>query len=146
MDDFLISTEDSEEAPVVPVASPDPEQEEENLIEEEVEEQLIDDPSVSGNELYQKEVLDLLKGMKGDLEDVKRSNDRFLQESHNVSFSDSLSSDDVSDDQTVYVSSNIITKPINDYSVTEALLLFEVVSIVSVVLFLVIRKAVFKWR
>ena len=147
MEDVLLNTvEDPEEAPEAPAASPDPGQEEEKLIQEEVEEQLVEDPSVSGNEVYQKEIISLLSEMKGDLEDVKRSNDRLLQESRNLGVSNGVSSNDVSDDQVEYVSSNIITKPINDYTVSEALLLVEVVVIFGVIIFLAIRKAVYKWR
>lgn len=147
MEDVLLNTvEDPEEAPEAPGASPDPGQEEEKLIQEEVEEQLVEDPSVSGNEVYQKEIISLLSEMKGDLEDVKRSNDRLLQESHNLGVSNGVSSNDVSNDQVEYVSSNIIIKPINDYTVSEALLLVEVVVIFGVIIFLAVRKAVFKWR
>lgn len=147
MEDVLLNTvEDPEEAPEAPAASPDPGQEEEKLIQEEAEEQLVEDPSVSGNEVYQKEIISLLSEMKGDLEDVKRSNDRLLQESHNFGVSSGVSSNDVSDDKIEYVSSNIITKPINDYTVSEALLLVEVLVIFGVIIFLAIRKAVFKWR
>ncbi len=147
MEDVLLNTvEDPEEAPEAPAASPDPGQEEEKLIQEEAEEQLVEDPSVSGNEVYQKEIISLLSEMKGDLEDVKRSNDRLLQESHNFGVSNGVSSNDVSDDQVEYLSSNIITKPLNDYTVSEALLLVEVVVIFGVIIFLAIRKAVFKWR
>lgn len=147
MEDVLLNTvEDPEEAPEAPAASPDPGQEEEKLIQEEADEQLVEDPSVSGNEVYQKEIISLLSEMKGDLEDVKRSNDRLLQESRNLGVSNGVSSNDVSDDQVEYVSSNIITKPLNDYTVSEALLLVEVVVIFGVIIFLAIRKAVYKWR
>ena len=147
MEDVLLNTvEDPEEAPEAPAASPDPGQEEEKLIQEEAEEQIVEDPSVSGNEVYQKEIISLLSEMKGDLEDVKRSNDRLLQESRNLGVSNGVSSNDVSDDQVEYVSSNIITKPLNDYTVSEALLLVEVVVIFGVIIFLAIRKAVYKWR
>ena len=147
MDDFLINgIEDTEEAPEeVPAASPDP-VEEEKLLQEEAPEALIEDLVVSGNEVYQQEIINLLTDMKGDLEDVKRSNDRLLQKSLNTGVYNGVSADNVPDNQPEYLSSNIITKPINEYSVSEALLLTEVVVLIGVVLFLVIRKAVFKWR
>lgn len=148
IEEFLENNiEDTEKAPEeVPAASPDPVEEESIIQEEEIEETLVDDPVVSGNEIYQQEIINLLKDMKGDLEDVKRSNDRLLQESQHTGIYNGLSADNVSDDQSEYLSSNIITKPINDYSVSEALLLIEVVVIIGVILFLTIRKAVFKWR
>ncbi len=152
MDEFLENIiEDTEEFPEevpeeVPAASPDPVEEESLIQEEEIEETLVDDPVVSGNEIYQQEIINLLKDMKGDLEDVKRSNDRFLQESQYIGIYNGLSVNNVPDDQSEYLSSNIITKPINDYTVSEALLLIEVVVIFGVIIFLAIRKAVFKWR
>lgn len=148
IDEFLENNiENMEVTPEeVPAASPDPVGEESLIQEEEIEETLVDDPVVSGNEIYQQEIINLLMDMKGDLEDVKRSNDRLLQESQHTSIYNGLSVNNVSDDQSEYLSSNIITKPINDYSVSEALLLIEVVVIIGVILFLTIRKAVFKWR
>ena len=146
MEDVLntVTIEEPEEAPEeVPAASPEVE---EKLLQEEVRGDLLEDPAVSGNEVYQQEVISLLSEMKGDLEDVKRSNARLLQESQHPGIYNSVSSDNVSDNITELVSSNIITKPLNDYTVSEALLLSEVVIILSIVLYLVIRKAVFKWR
>lgn len=149
MNDLIIeSVEDPREDPVeapeeVPEASPV--EKEEELPEEEAE-TFVDSPVVSGNEVFQQEIINLLSEMKGDLEDVKRSNERLLQKSQYIGIPDDILSDNDVDDQSEYLSSNIITKPINDYTVSEALLLIEVVVIFGVIIFLAIRKAVFKWR
>lgn len=145
IEDVLTNIEDPEEVPEENHVS-DSDHIENETIEEEIQEQLLEDPVVSGNEVYQQEVLNLLSEMKGDLEDVKRSNDRLLQESLNTRISDSVSNNNVSNNQYEYLSSNIITKPINEYTVSEALLLTEVVCIFAVIIFLTIRKAVYKWR
>ena len=143
IEDVLTNIEDPEEVPEENHVS-DSDHIENETIEEEIQEQLLEDPVVSGNEVYQQEVLNLLSEMKGDLEDVKRSNDRLLQESLNTRISDSVSNNNVSNNQYEYLSSNIITKPINEYTVSEALLLTEVVCIFAVIIFLTIRKAVYK--
>ena len=149
MNDLIIEgVEDPREDPVeapeeVPEASP--EEVEEELPEVEAE-TIVDSPVVSGNEVFQQEIINLLSEMKGDLEDVKRSNERLLQKSQHIGIPDDILSDNDVDDQSEYLSSNIITKPINDYTVSEALLLIEVVVIFGVIIFLAIRKAVFKWR
>lgn len=144
MEDVLLN-EIPEEAPEVPAASP-VQEEPETLLQEEEPEVLLESSAVSGNEVFQQELLDLLYEMKGELSDVKRSNDRLLQRTQNTGISNSVPVGDVSDNSVELVSSNIITKPINEYTVSESLLLVEVIAIFAVILFLIIRKAVFKWR
>lgn len=52
----------------------------------------------------------------------------------------------VSDNQVISVSDNIISKPLNDYTVSESLLAFLVVSVFVAGLAYVIKRSVFRWN
>ena len=46
----------------------------------------------------------------------------------------------------VIVSSNILDKPVNEYTVTESLFLFSIVIALFVLFVLLVRRSVFKWK
>ena len=102
-----------------------PEQIEE--VEEEVEEDVIE--IVSSNDVQNCEILEVLKRMEEDLNDIKGSNERLLQESSRPIILSCVSDNTVSNNNNEsLVSDNIINKPINEYSVGQSpveLLQFE---------------------
>ena len=57
-----------------------------------------------------------------------------------------LSDNEVSQDQVETVSNDIIYKPINQYSVSESLGLYSFFIGLSILIYLMIRRSIFKWK
>ena len=92
----------------------------EDVIEEEVVEDIVEE--VSSNEINGDEILEVLKRMEEDLNDIKGSNERLLQESPRTIILSSVSDNTISDNNNEsLVSDNIINKPINEYTVGQSL-------------------------
>ena len=59
---------------------------------------------------------------------------------------DYLRDNNVSDNQVISISENIINKPLNEYTVSESLLAFVVVAVFVAGLAYVIKRSVFRWN
>ena len=120
-----------------------PEQIEE--VEEEVEEDVIE--IVSSNDVQNCEILEVLKRMEEDLNDIKGSNERLLQESSRPIILSCVSDNTVSNNNNEsLVSDNIINKPINEYSVGQSLGFIGILMALIVGFVIIINKGVFKWN
>lgn len=122
-----------------------PDQIEEEVVEEEVVEGIID--VVSSNEIQNGEILEVLKRMEEDLNDIKGSNERLLQESSRTIILSSVSDNTVSNNNNEsIVSDNIINKPINEYTVGQSLGFIGILMGLIVGFVIIINKGVFRWN
>ena len=122
-----------------------PNQIEEEVVEEEIVEDVID--VVSSNEIQNGEILEVLKRMEEDLNDIKGSNERLLQESSRTIILSSVSDNTVSNNNNEsIVSDNIINKPINEYSVGQSLGFIGILMALIVGFVIIINKGVFRWN
>lgn len=128
----------------------DTEEKIEEQFEEDPEEQLEEDPE----EEDPKEQLedDPEEQLEKDPEEVKEENTEEGNKNDVLQVSDVqtdiYTSDDpehVSDNQIVIVSENIISKPLNDYSVSESLQLYIFISLFVAGFIVLVRRAVLKW-
>lgn len=111
-------------------------------------EELVSDPAevsdnnvlyiVSDNGVTKEEFKILIDEVKGLREDVKNKQ-------YNIVFG-GVSVDNVSDNQTVSVSDNIIYKPIKDYNTSESMALIGLVLAFSALIIYLIHKTIFKIR
>ena len=75
--------------------------------------------------------------------------ERIYERSYRTVSDDSVSDGDILDDQHEYITvseDNIMNKHINDYTVTESLLLFISLGMLFGAFVLLVRKAVYKWK
>lgn len=93
---------------------------------------------VSDNVVTKEEFKILIDEVKGLREDVKNKQ-------YNIVFG-GISADNVSDNQVVSISDNIIYKPIKDYNTSESMALIGLVLAFSALIIYLIHKTVFKIR
>lgn len=96
-----------------------------------------------------KEIKEILKSISENQVKEIEENERVYQRAYRTVSDDSISDGDILDDQheSLTVSAdNIITKKLNDYTVTESYLLILFLQILFIVFVLIIRKAVYKWK
>lgn len=125
MEDILIQTEEETEVS-------------NNLVEEKIEDsndvvqQLIDEGVIEDGETESKQP-DTVSG--GNV-------------NYNIYYNQTVSmNEEVPDEvEPVIVSSNILDKPVNEYTVTESLFLFSIVIALFVLFVLLVRRSVFKWK
>ena len=108
------------------------------------------DPEQMSDEIQDnQEIVDLLNQINDNLEDIKNNDIRNME---TLSKSDSDSSDNgssESDNSVEYLTlseDSILTKPINEYSVSESMLLFISLSLFIGGLVILVKKGLPKWR
>ena len=123
--------------------------EEHETIKEEVEDEVIEEPE-------EVDYSEILKGIERTLQII--SENQIKENENNVQYFEELlrvysvggiSDNDVSDDQIEHITvseDNIMNKHINDYTVTESLLLFIVLGILFCGFVAIVRKAVYRWK
>lgn len=115
------------------------------------EEQLHQDPEqeqIDYSEEF-KEIKELLKTISENQVKEIEENERVYERAYRTVSDDSISDGDILDDQheSLTVSAdNIITKQLNNYTVTESYLLILFLQILFIGFVLIIRKAVYKWK
>lgn len=105
--------------------------------------------SVSDNSVSSNEIIELLTEINNNLKEIKSYDERNLVKVQGNDSSDSIPVKYVSDDQAEYLTvseNNILTKPINDYTVSESFLF--VISLVLIFggIALIIKKGLPRWR
>lgn len=131
------------------------EEEQDQIMEE--QENLKDE--VEDKVIQEKEEVDyseILKGIERTLQIISENqikenenNEQYFEELLRVYSVGGISDNDVSDNQNEYITvseDNIMNKHINDYTVTESLLLFIVLGILFGGFVALVRKAVYKWK
>ena len=126
-------------------------EQDEAISEQLEEEQLHQDPEeeqIDYSEEF-KEIKEILKLISENQVKEIEENERVYQRAYRTVSDDSISDGDILDDkhESLTVSEdNIITKKLNDYTVTESYLLILFLQILFIVFVLIIRKAVYKWK
>ena len=108
--------------------------------------QTIEDDTISENKVIDEDqILSVLNEINEKI-GVLENDDRDSEPVQVVISSDNFRDNNVSDNQITSVSDNIISKPLNEYTVSESLLSLLVVSVFVAGLAYVIKRSVFRWN
>ena len=121
----------------------------ETVSEQLLQEQVVQDQEETDYTEEFNEIKELLKSISENQVKEIEEYERIYQGSLRTVSNDSVSDGDILDDQHEYLTvsaDNIITKKLNDYTVTESYLLIFFLQILFIVFVLIIRKAVYKWK
>ena len=121
-------------------------------------EQVVQEPEevIQSEDQEQIDYTEVLKAIETTLKTISENQvremeiyERIYERSYRPVSDDSVSDGDILDDQHEYITvseDNIMNKHINDYTVTESLLLFISLGMIFGAFVLLVRKAVYKWK
>ena len=93
------------------------------------------------------ELIDAINGLiEIERKRIEDDNNRNIEEVRDSNSLDSVSGNDVSDNQVVIVSDNIINKPIKDYDVKESYMFMIFISLFIAGIVILIRKGLPRWH